>query len=372
MTTAAANSASNIGINMNTLNAAGGVSLILGGIDFNKTNTTNLQIGNSSTTVNGILQLNGATINAVPNSLIRVAGSSNLTIANVNSGSGAQTMGLRLGTTNGVFHVDPNHILTIFSIISEAAANSSFTKTGAGTLVLDAANTYSGTTTVSQGTLLINNTSGSGVGSGPVTVLSSATLGGTGFLGTSTSPINLTVNSGGILAPGNSPGTLTVHGNATLSPGATFLVDILNPTTDLLVIAPGSTVNVTGAFLDGTWGGDSSNVFSGAFNADNMHWLIDNQNPISTQITGTFANSTLTPSFAGLFGGVDPHLVSIGGQLFAAFYGADYSAGLDPASFTFANLTSGNDLLLIAIPEPSRPLLLAAALTPLLRRRRRN
>ncbi len=78
---------------MNTLSAAGDVGLILGGISFNRTVTNNLQIGNSSSSVNGILQLNGATIDTVANTLISVAGSSNLTIANVNSGSGTQAMG---------------------------------------------------------------------------------------------------------------------------------------------------------------------------------------------------------------------------------------------------------------------------------------
>lgn len=58
----AANAASNVGINMNTLAAAGGVGLILGGIDINKTNTTALQIGNNSTSANGLLQINASQV----------------------------------------------------------------------------------------------------------------------------------------------------------------------------------------------------------------------------------------------------------------------------------------------------------------------
>ena len=163
MSVVAANAATNAGINMNTLAAAGGVGLILGGIDFNKTNAATLQIGNSSTVVNGILQLNGATINAVPNTLVRVAGSANLTIANVNTGSTSQTMGLRLGSTSGIFEVVTGRTLTISSIISQVAATSGFTKTGAGTLTLNGVNTYDGVVTISAGTLSINSFPNGGV-----------------------------------------------------------------------------------------------------------------------------------------------------------------------------------------------------------------
>jgi alpha-L-rhamnosidase len=56
------------------------------------------------------------------------------------------------------------------------------TKVGTGTLTLTCANTYSGGTTVNGGTLLVNNTTGSGTGSGSVTVNSGAALGGTGTI----------------------------------------------------------------------------------------------------------------------------------------------------------------------------------------------
>jgi autotransporter-associated beta strand protein len=52
-------------------------------------------------------------------------------------------------------------------------------KTGAGTWNLEAANTFSGGTSVSNGTLIVNGSSGSG----PITVSAGATLGGTGVVG---------------------------------------------------------------------------------------------------------------------------------------------------------------------------------------------
>jgi hypothetical protein len=87
MTVAAANTASNFGINMNTMTAgAGGLGLTLGGIDYNKTQTTSTQIGNSSTTVNGLLQLNGATIDGVKNALEFVLGGEpNPSVSHANS-----------------------------------------------------------------------------------------------------------------------------------------------------------------------------------------------------------------------------------------------------------------------------------------------
>ena len=90
------------------------------------------------------------------------------------------------------------------------------TKTGTGTLELTAENTYSGGTVVSAGTLLINNTTGSGAGSGNVSVNNGGTLGGTGgFTG------EVIVQNGGTLSPGASIGTLG-SGTLTMTDGSTL------------------------------------------------------------------------------------------------------------------------------------------------------
>ena len=167
-----ANISTNAGINMGTM----GGSLSLGAIDMVRTAAGNLQIGNNSTT-SGILQLNGATVNSVANTLIRVSGSvaSDLTIANVNTGTGTQTMGLRLGITNGIFQVDTGRTLSISSIISQVNANSGFTKNGAGTVSLSGANTYNGAVLVNDGVVRISNAAALGTGTSTVTVTNNYT-----------------------------------------------------------------------------------------------------------------------------------------------------------------------------------------------------
>jgi hypothetical protein len=81
---------------------------------------------------------------------------------------------------------------------------------GAGTLDLTGANTFSGGVSVSAGTLEVNNGSGSGTGSGPVVVASGASVTGTGTIGGA-----LTAQPGSTLVPGAGIGTLNVGGSVT-------------------------------------------------------------------------------------------------------------------------------------------------------------
>jgi autotransporter-associated beta strand protein len=117
-------------------------------------------------------------------------------------------------------------------------------KTGPGTMELTAANLYQGGTAISGGTLLVNNTSGSGTGSGGVTVQSGGTLAGNGTISGA-----ITVQSGGTLSPGYGVGTLNV---GTLALGGNTLMEInksLSPSNDLVVasgtLTYGGTLTVT-------------------------------------------------------------------------------------------------------------------------------
>ena len=81
----------------------------------------------------------------------------------------------------------------------------------AGTTILTANSSYSGTTTVSGGTLFINGDQSAATGL--TSVAAGATLGGTGRIGG-----DVTVANGATLTPGGNggPGTLTINGNLNL------------------------------------------------------------------------------------------------------------------------------------------------------------
>ena len=85
-------------------------------------------------------------------------------------------------------------------------------KVGTGTQTLSGNNAYGGGTIVSNGALLIDNASGSGTGTGAVTIVSGATLGGSGIIA---GPVNL--GSAAVLRPGDPVGTLTMNNNLLLN-----------------------------------------------------------------------------------------------------------------------------------------------------------
>ncbi|MCL4207844.1 MAG: autotransporter-associated beta strand repeat-containing protein, partial [Pirellulaceae bacterium] len=101
--------------------------------------------------------------------------------------------------------------------IKNTTGTINLTKTGTGIQTLSGANTYSGTTNVNAGTLLVNGTNS---GTGTVNVNNSAVLGGTGTIAGS-----VTVQSGGTLSPGLSPGNPSV-GSLTQNPNSTYLAEL--------------------------------------------------------------------------------------------------------------------------------------------------
>jgi len=142
-----------------------------------------------------------------------------------------------LGTLGGAINADTNTIATFGGVISDAVAGTpgSLTASGSGTLVLTGANTYTGDTTISSGSLSI--TSGGSVAN-TANVVDNGTLlvdgagssiianaGGTPFLVGSGGTGSLTVSDG---ASANSSGELNIGQNAgdigtvTITSGANF------------------------------------------------------------------------------------------------------------------------------------------------------
>jgi autotransporter-associated beta strand protein len=103
--------------------------------------------------------------------------------------------------------------------IAGAIGGTALIKTGAGTLSLTNDNIYTGGTFVSAGTLLVLNTTGSGTGTGQMSVSSGATLGGTGT-------VQGNVTNSGTLAPGNSAGTLHLGGTYTQTAGGRLEIEL--------------------------------------------------------------------------------------------------------------------------------------------------
>jgi autotransporter-associated beta strand protein len=150
--------------------------------------------------VSSVVNLNGGTLQA--------AGAIDL-IAAV---SGINPRRTTVNVLSGGAIIDTQSFNASFSeILRDGGGGGGLTKAGLGTLTLSGANTYTGTTTVSAGTLLVNNTTGSGTGSGTVAV-DGGTLGGTGTLGGA-----VTVAATGSVAPGASVGTLTINGGLDIS-----------------------------------------------------------------------------------------------------------------------------------------------------------
>ena len=135
----------------------------------------------------------------------------------------------------------------------------SLIKTGGSTQILAGANTYTGPTILSGGTLLVNGS----LAAGSVVTINGGTLGGTGTVAGAT-----TVNAGGVLSPGvNRLGTLTVVGGLTLNAASTnrFVVTAGGVSNSVAVI--GGTLSPNGSVIQITSGtplavGTYSNLFT--------------------------------------------------------------------------------------------------------------
>jgi autotransporter-associated beta strand protein len=115
------------------------------------------------------------------------------------------------------------------------------TKIGAGKLALTGSNYINGLTVVSNGTLLVNGTNTfdkTTYNVGNVAVYGGV-LGGTGMI---SGPV--TVMNGGTIAPGDDPGTLTLATNLTMGTGTTALFEMANSpgVSDKLVVQGNLTI----------------------------------------------------------------------------------------------------------------------------------
>ncbi|MDY0169155.1 MAG: LamG-like jellyroll fold domain-containing protein [Thermoguttaceae bacterium] len=140
---------------------------------------------------------------------------------------------------------------------SQALNGMKLVKDGPGTMVLSGESTFIGGVDVDAGTLLVNNTAGSGTGAGPVAVNSGATLGGTGTIGGAT-----TIEGGGTLATGTSIGQLTFESDLSFEDGAVWDWEFANNTPGNYdqAVGPNLILPTEGAITLNIWGLDGHSV----------------------------------------------------------------------------------------------------------------
>jgi hypothetical protein len=164
-----------------------------------------------------------------------------------------------------------------------------------GTLILNGANTYTGGTFVNGGTLLVNNTSGSGTGTGAVHVNDGATLGGNGKIAGPV-VIGAPLSPSAILSPGagaGSIGALTIQSTLTFLNGSLNFELNSNAATADEIIANGVTISpifgiATFSFLD---------LGNGVLAPGSEFTVIDNT--AASAISGTFNNLADGSIFSG-------------------------------------------------------------------------
>jgi len=159
----------------------------------------------------GTLQLEGGDDRLPTSTVLHVGNSPNVSAAIVNLGGFNQRIGglvsdgtvMSMIVTNAAAETSR---LTISNTIARTyggaiGGNLELVKTGSELQRLSGANTYTGITIVSNGTLAVNGTH---VGGGLYTVAAGATLGGTGIVSAALHSL-----SAGVIAPGEGVGTLT-------------------------------------------------------------------------------------------------------------------------------------------------------------------
>jgi autotransporter-associated beta strand protein len=162
------------------------------------------------------------------------------------------------GSGNTTYLIGGNNLDNLFNgfISSNSAVAGSLVllaKVGSGKLTLTGNSTHTGGTTVEAGSLFVNNTAGSGTGTGALSVAGGARLGGSGFIGGAT-----TLDDFAILSPGTGMGTLTFHSD--LSLGALSVLEFELGASSDRVIANGAlalagllNVTVTAGFGPGSY-----------------------------------------------------------------------------------------------------------------------
>jgi autotransporter-associated beta strand protein len=242
------------------------------------TSTTSLTFGSSS---NGKLQVNGTAL-----VLSGIDGDNTATIENSNVTNGTLTVGG--GFFDGILQ-------------NGSAGTLALAKTGAGTLTLTGANTYSGGTTLNAGTLEVGGSSALGTGS--------VTVNG-GTISSSTAAVlanAITLNGAATFSATND--ALTINGNITGSPTGNWT---LTPTNKITLAGTNNLTmsgNFTGLIVNGGAGGvditGSTTINGNAGNAQSGYMNVRGDVTVTVQSGGSLTINPTTNTGPGGFIGQD-------------------------------------------------------------------
>ncbi len=224
----------------------GGIISGSGGVQINSQGTVTLTGANSylggTEVTAGQLQLgNGTTANAA-------LGTGAVTV----DATTTLSVDLAAGETFSNPVINNGHLLVnslsqaAFTVSGPISGLGELTKSGGNIVTVTGNNSYGGGTTIGSGTLLVNNTAGSGTGGGTVTIKSGAILGGSGTI---SGPIAL--QSGGNVTPGaGSPGVAgtILHGTSLTWDGGAAVNLQLGVTSDQLALTGALTKGLPGNY----------------------------------------------------------------------------------------------------------------------------
>ncbi|HAO80290.1 MAG TPA: hypothetical protein DCQ92_15235 [Verrucomicrobia subdivision 3 bacterium] len=188
-------------------------------------------VGNGFVTFNGSATVTLTGNNAWTGGGTQIGTTINAGTVQVGNGGTSGSLGATNVANNGVLVFNRSDSVSFAGVIS---GGGSLVKEGSGTLTI-ITNSYSGTTTVSNGTLVIN---GDNVAAS--TYVAFGTLGGPGTL---YGPV--TLDPGTTLAPGASVGTLTINSDLSIGGNLAIEVDKSLPSSNDLVVVSGA-LNNTG------------------------------------------------------------------------------------------------------------------------------
>jgi len=184
---------------------------------------------------------------------------------------------------NQIYNIDTNGQNVTFST-ALTSSGGNLTKIGTGILTLSAANTYTGNTTINNGTLLLSNASSNNISASPIiTIASGAVLNTTGLSGTAdlvlasgqkltgagTVTGGLTIGSGSIIAPGVNTGTISNTGNVVYPSLGTYVWEINNATGTAGSSSGWDYENITGSLSITANSGSKFNINITSLNSSN-------------------------------------------------------------------------------------------------------